>query len=258
MEETLRILIVEDEALAAERLELLVKQCLPKAKILASTEAISDTVAWLEKNRPPDLAFFDIQLADGLSFKIFERTTVGFPVIFTTAFDEYALKAFKVNSIDYLLKPVGKEELQAALDKYRSLRNQFGGPDLELIRQTMSFISGKKEYKSRFVVKSGHQLAAIPVEEIGYFFSEHKTTWLKTFAGKKHAVDMPLEQLEEVLDPSVFFRINRKYFVSFPAIRENTAYSGSRLKLSLHPGESKEPILVSREKVSDFKEWLDQ
>lgn len=257
---SISIIIIEDEVLAAERLATLIHQYDAEIEILDQLDSVEDAVIWFNQNESPDLAFFDIQLADGLSFEIFEQTNIECPVIFTTAFDEYALKAFKVNSIDYLLKPINPEELKRAMEKYHTqFKKQDTAlqlPDLGMFQQAMQMITRK--YKSRFMVKAGSKLSAVPVSEVDYFFSKHKITWLRTRDGKKHEVDYKLEQLETLLDPSLFFRLNRKYITSFEAIASVTAFSNSRLKVLFNQPENKEDILISREKVKAFKDWMDQ
>jgi len=224
---------------------------------VAQLDSIGSAVAWFSEHQSPDLCFFDIQLADGLSFKIFEKVNIKSPVIFTTAFNEYALQAFKVNSIDYLLKPIDFDELEAAFEQFHQYTSQNAAPDLQIIQEAARMITRQKKYKSRFIVKAGHQLLGVPVEEIAYFFSEHKTTWIKTRNGRKHAIDYKLEEVEHLVDPARFFRLNRKYITAFGAIEKITSYTNSRLKVQLWEADG-EKILVSREKVGDFKEWLDQ
>jgi len=257
----MKVIIIEDEGLAAERMVDLILQYDPKIEVLVNLDSIESAVEWFEKNESPDLAFFDIQLADGLSFDIFEKTTVNCPVIFTTAFDEYALKAFKVNSIDYLLKPIDLEDLSKAFEQYKtqypeSRQTEIALPDLRVFQQTMQMIT--RQYKTRFIIKAGSKLSSIPIEEVDYFFSENKITWLKSQSGKKHEVDYNLEQLEQLLDPKLFYRLNRKYIAAYPSIVNVTAFSNSRLKVNLKGQDKKEEILISREKVTSFKRWLDQ
>jgi DNA-binding LytR/AlgR family response regulator len=253
-------IIIEDEALAAERLADLILQYDAEIEILAQLDTVEDAVEWFENNDAPNLAFFDIQLADGLSFEIFEQTKVDCPVIFTTAYDAYALKAFKVNSIDYLLKPINPDDLQQAMHQYEELFKKRDSaiqlPDLGVLQQAMQMITQK--YKSRFMVKAGSKLSAIPTSDVDYFFSQHKITWLRTKEGKKHEVDYKLEELEQILDPTQFFRLNRKYFASFDSISSVTAFSNSRLKVLLHRPEVQEDVLISREKATAFKDWMDQ
>ncbi len=257
----MKVIIIEDEGLAAERMADLILQYDSEIEILVYLDSIESAVEWFDNHEAPDLAFFDIQLADGLSFDIFEKTKVDCPVIFTTAFDEYALKAFKVNSIDYLLKPIDLEELSKAFEQYKMQysipRNaETALPDFSIFKETMQMIT--RQYKTRFIIKAGSKLSSIPVEEVDYFFSEHKVTWLKSQSGKKHEVDYNLEQLEQLLDPKLFFRLNRKYIAAYPSIESVTAFSNSRLKVNLKSQDKKEEILISREKVMSFKRWLDQ
>lgn len=256
----MRIIIIEDEMLAAERLSDLILQYDSNIEIVEILDAVESAVEWFKNNDIPDLAFFDIQLADGLSFEIFEQVNVDCPIIFTTAYDEYALKAFKVNSIDYILKPIDNKELIQAFEKFeRTQKQESSSPPMDLIQQAMMMIQGQqKNYKSRFIVKSGNHLSAIEIPEIAYFFSEHKMSWIKTFEGKKYMVDYKMEALQNVIDPLQFFRLNRKYISSFKAIKDVVSYSNSRLKIKLLDMLIDEEILISREKVQDFKKWLDQ
>lgn len=254
----LKTIIIEDEALAAERLIQLIHEYDDSIEVIEQLDSVESAIEWFENNEAPDLGFFDIQLADGLSFEIFEKTKVSCPVIFTTAFDEYALKAFKVNSIDYLLKPIDQEELTSAFSQYK---NQYPStkemvlPDLSVFKETMQMIT--RQFKTRFIIKTGSKLSSIPVEEVYHFFSEHKITWLKSKSGKKHEVNYNLEQLEQLLDPKIFFRLNRKYIASYPSIENMTSYSNSRLKITLRGQDKSEEILISRDKVRAFKAWLD-
>ncbi|MEO1516580.1 MAG: LytTR family DNA-binding domain-containing protein [Bacteroidota bacterium] len=255
----MKIVIIEDEALAAERLAQLIRRYDPDVDILASLDAVEQAVEWFEQSDPPDLAFMDIQLADGLSFEIFEKAQVDCPVIFTTAYNEFALRAFKVNSIDYLLKPVDFEELSQAFRQFEALQESARAnkiPDQRMIQDVVQLI--QKRYKSRMIVKKGHQLISVPTSEVAYFYSEHKAVWMKTIHQKRHLVDYTLEQLEQQLDPAQFFRLNRKYLAAYPAILSATSYSNSRLKVGLVGAAKEEEVLISREKVGQFKAWMDQ
>ncbi len=259
----MKVIIVEDEGLAVERLEQLLGQYDDQIQVLGCFDSVAETVAWLAQNEPPDLAFFDIQLADGLSFEIFERAEVTCPVIFTTAYDAYALRAFKVNSIDYLLKPIDLEDLAGAMEQYRRLRTAFGASEqsvnIEAVRQALAEMQQRPNYKTRFIVKAGEHLATVPVADVSFFYSEHKTVWLRRRSnGNKHAIDYTLEQLESLLDPAHFFRLNRKYYTGIDAIDEVVTFSNSRLRVYLKGVEREERILVSREKVAAFKAWLDR
>jgi DNA-binding LytR/AlgR family response regulator len=256
----MKILIIEDEKAAAKRLTALIRQISLEASVLAQLDSVKRSVNWLQTNPSPDLIFMDIQLADGLSFEIFEHTTVSAPVIFTTAYDQYAIRAFKVNSIDYLLKPIDAEELAAAVGKYQSYHqnqsSKTAAPDLGQLQQALQMLKGP-EYKTRFMVKVGEHLKAIPIEEVFYFFSQAKVTYLQTASGKHYIIDYSLEQVEEMVDPKVYFRISRKYLVRFVAINDIITYSSSRLKLQLKHSTDKD-VLVSRDRVADFKQWLDR
>lgn len=246
----MRILIVEDEPLAAQRLERLLKELLPQGEIVGKTASVRQTCAWLLSNPQPDLAFLDIQLGDGLSFEIFERCPLSCPVIFTTAYDAYALQAFKLNSIDYLLKPVAPEELTKALAKLQ--RWQAPQP----MAYEMASLHLQKNYKERFLIKLGENLQAVPVQDVLYFVNENRATFLTDTDGRRHLIDYSLNQLEELIDPEQFFRINRQQMLRFEAIEKMVAWSSQRLKLTLK--HTDEPALVSRERVQEFKAWLDR
>ncbi len=235
---------------------MLASELIPNANILARIDTVKKAVEWLKLNSP-QLIFMDIQLADGLSFHIFEQVKVESPVIFTTAYDEYALRAFKVNSIDYILKPVDKEELNAALQKLKNLSGDTVRQEAILgnIAQALELLH--KRYKTRFVVKVGEHLRTIDVDTILYFFSQDRTTFCVTDDNRNHVLDYTLEQLEDMLDPDAFFRINRKYLVRSSAIKDIISYTNSRLKLVLK-GSTDKDIIVARERVQQFKEWLDK
>ncbi|MBL7857050.1 MAG: response regulator transcription factor [Cyclobacteriaceae bacterium] len=253
----MNVLIIEDEPQAAKRLTTVVKSLEPDAVVLASIDSVRQAVHWLRNHPSPDLIFMDIQLADGISFLIFEQCEVASPVIFTTAYDEYALRAFKVNSIDYILKPVDKDELGLALKKYHTLGKKGNdvGKMMESIGKTVQLLTRK--YKTRFVIRVGEHLRSIEVSDIYFFFSLEKTTFTQTREGRKHILDFTLDQLENLLDPDRFFRINRKYIVAADAIQDMISYTNSRLKLVLKTSDDTE-IIVARERVQEFKEWLDR
>jgi DNA-binding LytR/AlgR family response regulator len=253
----MNVLIIEDEIQAARRLENLINELLPQAIISGRTDSVKSTVKWFNNNPHPDLIFMDIQLGDGLSFEIFEMTTISAPVIFTTAYDEYALKAFKVNSIDYILKPVDKDELRGALEKFNSLNLKSAGKvDFSSsITQVMELLT--KKYKERFVIKIGEHLRTIEVKDILYFFSSDKATFCSTREGRSHILDFTLDQLELMVNPAEFFRVNRKYLVGTTAIQDIISHTNSRLKLILE-GCPDQDIIVSRERVQEFKQWLDR
>lgn len=250
----MKVLIIEDENPAVARLRHLVRQHLPEAEVAANIDSVENSVNWLTANPQPDLIFCDIQLADGLSFEIFERVKNTSPIIFTTAYDQYAIKAFKLNSVDYLLKPVNTEEFEKAIDKFKKqqLSRVF---NLNEIKHLLHSQEGN--YKSRFLVKFGEKIQSIVVSDIAFFFSHEKITFLQVFENKKYVLDYTLDQLESMLDPNLFFRLNRKYITSFASIKEIHTYSHSRLKIKLVNCEDND-ILVSREKTAPFKQWLDR
>ncbi len=253
----MNVLIVEDEQPAVRQLTRLFLDFRPGGKVLAALDSVEGTLKWWQAQTVfPDLIFLDIQLADGLSFDIFRQAQIDRPVIFTTAYDQYTLRAFKLNSVDYLLKPIDPEELRQALDKYDRLQkpeNALTAQLLEDLRQSMA----QPPYKSRFLVKSGQQLVYIPVEEARYFFSEDGLVFLLDQGGKRHIIDYTLDQLVELLHPHSFYRVNRKLITHIDAIRKIAPYFNSRLILELHPRPSFE-VIVSRDRVADFKRWLDR
>lgn len=248
-------LIIEDEKPSARYLQrMLKKQDVVVSHLLHSVE---EAVAWFQNNEHPDLIFLDIQLNDGLSFEIFDEVAVKSAIIFTTAFDEYALQAFKLNSIDYLLKPIAEEDLALAVEKYKSfgpVRNnvQFNFDDIKKLLVNPV----ERGYKKRFTTKIGQHIKMIFVDEIECFYSENKGTYAYTKDGRNYLLETTLEQLESELSPEYFFRINRKFFVNINSIKDIVSYSNSRLKLQLN-GYSGQEIIVARERVKDFKLWLE-
>lgn len=255
----MKILIVEDEDLAVKKLQKTLKTVEPDAEVAGVTDSIKNTVEWLQENEAPDLILMDIELADGQSFEIFNLTEVKSPVVFTTSYDEYALKAFKVNSIDYLLKPVQKEDLEKAVQKFRNLAAKPGGQEsdinMEAIIKQLQQKLQPKEYRKRFLVKNGQRLVTIEVEDICYFFSDGRLNFFKTADNKKYIVDYTMDELEDMLDPEKYFRISRSFYVSIKSIERIDDYFGNRLILQLKPAIDKE-ALVSRERVTDFKKWM--
>ena len=250
----MRILIIEDEKPAATRLIKLLQGYFPEAALIGHLDTVSRATGWLTENPAPDLIFCDIQLADGISFEIFDKVKVSSPIIFTTAFDQYAIRAFQVNAIDYLLKPIDPKELERAVDKYKS-QSEPQSLNLEVLKSLIQ--PQAKAHKSRFLVRFGEKIQSVPVDEIAFFYSEERVTFLQTQAGKKYVLDSTLEQVEAQVDPEVFFRLNRKYISHVDAIEEVLSYSNSRLKVTLRNCADTD-ILVSREKVTDLKEWLDR
>ncbi|SIO03381.1 LytR/AlgR family response regulator transcription factor [Algoriphagus halophilus] len=249
----MKILLIEDEKPAVKRLLGLIKDYFPTSEFITDLDTVKKTIQWLRSHENPDLMFCDIQLADGNSFEIFEQVSVKTPVIFTTAYDQYAIKAFKVNAVDYLLKPIDPEELQRAIDKFNQQKlNQ--NLDLSLIQQLIT--KEKSSFKNRFLVKFGEKIQSISIQEVAFFYSEERVTFLQTHEGKKYVLDSTLEQVESQIDPTLFFRINRKYLCSYSSISDIFTYSNSRLKIKLINCEDQD-ILISRDKTSAFKSWLD-
>lgn len=252
----MNILIVEDEELAQRKLQKTLGAVDASAKVVGITDSIQSTVGWLQNNPTVDLILMDIELADGQSFEVFNLVDVKAPVIFTTSYDEYALKAFKVNSVDYLLKPVQSEDLQVALDKYKKLAAARGGDvNIDSLVKQIQQQMQPREYRKRFLVKLAQKLVSVEVNEISYFYSDGRLNFFKTSDNKKFVVDYTMDELEEMLDPDRFFRISRSFFVAIEAIEKMEDYFGNRLILSLKPSTEKE-ALVSREKVGEFKKWM--
>ncbi len=251
----MRTIIIEDEEYAARRLENLIRECDPAIEIVAKLQSVKESVAWFKVNPHPDLIFLDIQLEDDLSFAIFEQTQVQSKIIFTTAFDEYAIKAFKLKSIDYLLKPINKDELCQAITKYQqwdSEKNVLVDP----VELRNLLLPNQPTFRNRFMVSVGDKLKTIYVEDIAYFFSTSGITFVVTNDKRQYSVDLSLDTLREQLDPQHFFRINRQYFVRLSAIANVVLYPKSRLKVVLNP-QTDETIFVSLEKVPEFKRWMD-
>ncbi len=244
-----QIIIIEDEKPAARRLQRMLQKENIQAGVLL--HSVNESIQWLSKHPAPSLIFADIQLSDGLSFEIFEKIPVKSPVIFTTAYDQYAIKAFKLNSIDYLLKPIRQEELQQALSKYQTQKYNIP-PD---IQQLIHDLQESSRYKTRFLVQYGHYLKSIQTPEISFFYSQDKTTYLVTQKGEEFIIDNTLEQVENWLNPKDFFRVNRQYIIRHICINDIVTYSNSRLKIILK-APHKQEIIVARERVKNFKNWL--
>lgn len=251
----MKVLIIEDENAAARRLEKLLREVAPETVVLQQLDSVEASVLWLEQNPHPELIFLDIHLADGASFDIFEHIRINCPVIFTTAYDEYALQAFKVNAVDYLLKPIKSNELSAALDKYRKIFKPAQIPDYGNLLETLR-VQQDSSYMKRMLIRFGQSLKLIDVSDAAYFYTKDKITFLITRSGgKRYPVDYPLDKLERILDDKVFFRINRQFIVNVEAIKEMHPYSKSRVKVDLDPPTDLETI-VSTERASEFKRWL--
>ncbi|RRO20889.1 LytR/AlgR family response regulator transcription factor [Flavobacteriaceae bacterium 14752] len=246
-------IIIEDEKPAARRLLKLLSDY--DINILETLHSLSEAEHWLGHHRHPDLIFLDIQLSDGLSFELFNNRKIDSAIIFTTAYDEYALKAFKVNSIDYLLKPIDKEELKAAIQKYKS-QQKHSNINFEDLKAMFGNTYEEQQYKERFTVKVGEHLKVFETNEINCFLSQHKTSYLLTKNGRQYPLEKSLEEIDSLLSPKYFFRINRAYIIHINAIKDIISYSNSRLRIVLRQ-DIDEPLIVSRERVKDFKQWLD-
>ncbi len=252
----MKAIIIEDEAVAIRQLIRVLQKVAPDIEIIEELESIESAVHWFSNNVEPDLVFLDIHLSDGLSFEIFKHVKLKCPIIFTTAYDEYAIQAFKVNSIDYLLKPIKESELAQAVEKYKSLQS------IPVLEQQVSQLlqnyqqSINKNYKTRFLIKQQDQLKAIENSSVSYFYSEDKVTFLRT-ANSKYIINYSLNDLEKMLNPNDFFRLNRKMITSFSAIQKIHKYFNGKLLIELSP-KVVEKIVISREKAIVFKEWLGQ
>jgi len=249
----MKAIILEDETRAANHLERLLAKVAPTILVIAKLESVRDGVKYLQNNPEPELIFSDIQLADGLSFDIYRQVAVRCPIIFTTAYDHYAIEAFQTNGIDYLLKPIEEERLLKAIEKARHF-----SPGLVLEKLVaMNRPAGEKAYKSRFMVKVGDKIKSVPVEEILVFYSQEKASFIRTIDAHTYCIDYALDQLEPMLDPEKYFRINRKYIVSIDACTNILAWTNSRLRLKID-GIDDSDIIVARERVVEFKNWLDR
>ncbi|MCM4156573.1 LytTR family DNA-binding domain-containing protein [Gramella sp. AN32] len=248
----MRVIIIEDEKPAARRLQRMLDRRGRDVKILL--HSVEESISWLKSNPAPDLIFLDIQLSDGISFEIFEHVQVDSAIIFTTAYDEYALKAFKLNSIDYLLKPIDEEELNAAITKFEHRRTSSEEIDLGKLRSLIK-LSSSPVYKNRFTTQVGQHLKFIESSCICCFYSENKGTYIRTNEGKNLPLDISLENLEPDLDPKKFYRINRKTIINLAYVLDIISFTNSRLEIKLRNFDDFQ-LIVSREKVKDFKEWL--
>ena len=249
----MKVVIIEDEKPAARRLNRMLNEI--GIEPIAMLHSVEEAVNWFYKNEHPDLLLLDIQLSDGLSFEIFEEVEVKSAIIFTTAYDEYALKAFKLNSVDYLLKPIDADELENAVAKYKELYATTNKLEFNIEQIKNLIAPSEKSYKKRFTVKIGQHLKMISIESIECFYSENKATNIHTIDNRNYLIDDTLEQLEAKLQPEMFYRVSRKYFVNINAIKDIISYSNSRLKIILQSYNESE-IIVSRERVKDFKNWL--
>ncbi len=254
----MRILIVEDEQRTALDLQATIREILPDAEFLATLDSVESAVDWLGKNPTPDLAFFDIQLADGLSFDIFQEVKVECPVVFCTAFDEHALHAFQVNGVDYILKPFDRESIRRALDKVRALENFFQKRDSNLEARLAKLLGEARQpaAKSTFLVSQRDKFLPIAVAAIAYFYIEHEVTFLHTFDNRRFMLGYTLDELEKMLDSRQFYRANRQFLINAMAVTEVEQYFARKLLLKLN-AQTKEPIVVSKAKASEFLNWME-
>ncbi|MCB4799532.1 LytR/AlgR family response regulator transcription factor [Neotamlana laminarinivorans] len=251
----MNVIIIEDEKPSARRLQRMLEKLDIKTETLL--HSVEESLEWFSSNPHPDLIFLDIQLSDGLSFEIFETINIKTPVIFTTAYDEYALQAFKLNSIDYLLKPIDEDDLAIAVKKYKERQPQTQAVTLDFNDIKKLLVNPiDREYKKRFSVKVGQHLKLISVDDIECFYSENKGTYLHTTEGRNYLLDTTLEHLENELEPESFYRINRKFYVNINAIKDMVSYTNSRLQIKLNSYKDQD-VIVARERVKDFKAWLE-
>jgi len=251
----IKVLILEDEEAAANRLKKMIAELLPEAEFIGHLASIKQGVEWFNTNEQPDLIFADIQLNDGTSFEIFNRVEVKSPVIFTTAYDTYALDAFKLNSVDYLLKPVKKTELNIAIEKFKAVHLSEKKEENTNLKQLLSALQKTQNYKQRFVLRIGDHMKIIEVPDIAYFYTENKGNYIVTRDSKRFLADNNLDQIESMLDPKLFFRINRQFIIAYSSIAEMFTYSKSRVLLKLNP-PTKLDTIVSTERSAAFKAWL--
>lgn len=249
------ILIFEDEKHTATKLKMLLGEIDQSLKVVAILGSVKEGIEWLKSHANPGLIFQDIRLSDGNCFELFDAIEISSPVVFTTAYSEYALKSFRVNSIDYIVKPYNKDEIEKALDKLKKMKNAFILPEKELLQEI--FTKEKLTTKRRFLIKSGDGFVNVNSNDIAYFISEESVTFAVLFSGKRHIVNQSVMALSEQMDPERFFRISRKVIVNIESISKIHSWFNSRMKLQLKPPAEKE-VIVSRERVKDFKEWLDK
>ncbi|MGK7394980.1 MAG: LytR/AlgR family response regulator transcription factor [Candidatus Cyclobacteriaceae bacterium M3_2C_046] len=252
----MRSIIIEDELPAARRLQKILEQSKYAIEVLTVLDSVESSVHWLKNNPAPDLMFVDIHLADGYSFEIFRQVQMDAPIIFTTAYDEYALKAFELNSIDYLLKPIDEEKLEKSLEKYNTLTSRFQMLELSSLEQLLIGMQQKKHYKNRFLIRQNEQLITVDEKQIAYFVATNKLVLMVTPENRLFPIDFTLDELEQQMDPIKFFRLNRQYLARFDAIAAIHQFFNGKLKIDLHP-KQKDEVLVSREKAPIFKRWLE-
>ncbi len=250
----MRIVIVEDEQLAAQKLLRTLEEIVPNIELLGIIPSVERAVNYFSQPTNAELIFMDIQLDDGICFEIFEKLAITVPIIFTTAYDEYTLKAFKQNSIDYLLKPIKKDELKSAIEKYKKVHRGINLTDLQ--RAINSFKTN--EYKERFLIKVGEQYKSLEIKSANCFFIKESYTFISTSNGRSYGLDYSLDKVEDLIDPKDFFRINRNFIVRYDAIKNIIVYSSNRQKVKINEFDQDEAIIISRERVKPFKKWMDR
>lgn len=251
----MKVLIIEDEEPAVKRLQKMLREIEPSINVLNNIVSVSSAIKWFTENQSPDLVFSDIQLSDGLSFEIFKAIEINCPIIFTTAYDQYAIDAFKVNSIDYLLKPIKKEDLANSLIKFKKISGAVPVQSIDINKLLQTINAAGADHKKRFIVRYGEHIKTINIEEVVYFYTEDKVNFLCTKDGRRFVIDYNLDTLETTLDPKTFFRINRQYIIGIHAISEMFAYTKSRVLIKLNP-PAKHETIVSTERSAEFKLWL--
>ncbi len=256
----MNILIIEDEAIAAQRIRQIVQEKIMDAQIVGHCDSVEGSIQFLSTHQSPDLILMDIELVDGQSFEIFDEVAIKCPVIFTTAYDEFALKAFKVHSIDYLLKPIQAEELVSSIGKFRQLQQVYGtgsGFDAQQLVQQLRQLAAAPagNYREHFLVRQGQKLLSIPAADVAYFYSEGRITFLKTWEGKFYALEGSLEEVEQQVDPRIFFRSSRKYLTARKAIGNVYVHFNGKFKITLKPATT-DDVFVSRDRAPEFKKWL--
>ena len=250
----MKVLIIEDERPASQKLIRLLREIDSGIEIMDTLRSVEQTINWFSEHPHPEVIFMDIQLEDGLCFDIFEKCKIDVPIVFTTAYDEFALRAFKLNSVDYLLKPVNQDELKISIEKFNSIYRQ----KIDYARLESVIKQLQPQSKERFLVKIGTHYKSIPATNIQCFYIIERCTFLYTDAAKSYPLDYTLGEIEQMVDPKLFFRINRDFIINYYAIRDIIAYSSNRLKIILHGWTEKEELLVSRERVANFKKWMDR
>lgn len=252
----MKIVIIEDEAPAFRRLQKILEEVMPDVELVEVFDSVEGAVEWIKANDQPDLFFMDIQLSDGLSFEIFDQVNVSSPVIFTTAFDEYMLKAFKVNSVDYLLKPIKKEDLQFSIEKLSKLRSLYSSGDININEIVKQINLESRDYKSRYLIRQGDKMLSVETDQIAFFQTRNGVVHLTTFADRTFLMDQSLDELESSLNPQQFYRANRQFIVCFSAIQAIHKYHKGKLLVEVKP-KSRDEIIISAEKASKFKLWMD-